>query len=390
MKHLSRIFALILAVLVFCTGCGSSVSPEKYSTTAAATYGDQTTYLDEANFWLRLNQWSTESYTGMLYYYYYGVTDIWSQPSGNRTQTYEQTLKESVMAEFLQTYILLDHAGEYSAELTDEESHKIDHLIEDLREEYADEFFQLAGIAEGEAGDKQMRTYLEKRVKAFKVAYGVMQAADVQVNDEDCKSFRIGYILVPEESTSTSTEAESTSTSTEAESASASTEAESASPGLVGADLADLILRNLNGGGTWADAKSNWTNLSSSETAFAYNDTETTSFLYTEGKEMKTGESKIYQKEGTGWYVLHCISDDDADAAETKRATLVAEQQDKAFNEVYKTWQDAAKSFKVTKEFKNLKVEPSYVAKTTTAAPTTEAPGTEAPASEAETTAAVK
>ena len=381
MKHLSRIFALILAVLVFCTGCGSSVSPEKYSTTAAATYGDQTTYLDEANFWLRLNQWSTESYTGMLYYYYYGVTDIWSQPSGNRTQTYEQTLKESVMAEILQTYILLDHAGEYSAELTDEESHKIDHLIEDLREKYADEFFQLAGIAEGEAGDKQMRSYMEKRVKAFKIAYAIMQAADVQVNDEDCKSFRIGYILVPEESTSTSTEAESTS---------ASTEAESASPGLVGADLADLILRNLNGGGTWKDAKSNWTNLSSSETAFAYNDTETTSFLYTEGKEMKTGESKIYQKEGTGWYILHCISDDDAEGAESKRATLVAEQQDKAFNEVYKTWQDAAKTFKVTKEFKNLKVEPSYVSKTTTAEPTTEAESTEAPASEAETTAAVK
>ena len=42
MKHISRIAALILAVLVLCTGCGSSVSPEKYSTTAAATYGDQT------------------------------------------------------------------------------------------------------------------------------------------------------------------------------------------------------------------------------------------------------------------------------------------------------------------------------------------------------------
>ena len=62
MKHISRIAALILAVLVLCTGCGSSVSPEKYSTTAAATYGDQTIYLDEANFWLRMNQWSTESY----------------------------------------------------------------------------------------------------------------------------------------------------------------------------------------------------------------------------------------------------------------------------------------------------------------------------------------
>ncbi|MBQ6294057.1 MAG: hypothetical protein IJK77_09435 [Lachnospiraceae bacterium] len=379
MKHLSRIFALILAVLVFCTGCGSSVSPEKYSTTAAATYGDQTTYLDEANFWLRLNQWSTESYTGMMYYYYYGITDIWSQPSGNRTQTYEQSLKENVMAEILQTYILLDHAGEYSAELTDEENHKIDHLIEDLRDSYADEFFTLAGIAEGEAGDKQLRTYFEKRVKAFKVAYAVMQAADVTVNDDDCKSFRIAYILVPESDSTTTASTESTGST------------EASADEKKGQDLADLILYTLNAGEKWEDMKSRYSGLSSSESAFAYNDTETTSFLYTEGKGMKTGESKIYQREGTGWYVLHCISDDDAEGAESKRATLVAEQQDKAFNELYKTWQDAAKTFKVTKEFKNLKVEPSYVTKTTTAEPTTEAPSTEAPASEAETTtAAVK
>ena len=376
MKHLSRIFALILAVLVFCTGCGSSVSPEKYSTTVAATYGDQTTYLDEANFWLRLNQWGTESYTGMMYYYYYGVTDIWSQPSNNRTQTFEQTVKESVMAEILQTYVLLEHTGEYPADLTDEDNHKIDHLVEDMREGYADEFFTLAGIAAGEEGDKQMRSYFEKRVKAFKVAYGVMQAADVKINDDDCKSFRIGYILVPEETSSTS----------------ASTEAASTSTGVTGADQADLILRNLNAGGTWDDTKKNWETLTSNESAFAYNDTSSTSFLYTEGKDMKTGESKIHRVEGTGWYVLHCISDDDAEAAAAKRNTLITEAQDKAFNEVYKTWQDAAKPFKVTKEFKKLKVEPSYVAKTTTAEPTTEAESTEAPSTEAEasTEAAVK
>lgn len=373
MKHLSRIFALILAILVFCTGCGSSVSPEKYSTTAAATYGDQTTYLDEANFWLRLNQWSTESYTGMMYRYYYGITNIWPIASGNRTQTYEQSLKENVMAEILQTYILLDHAGEYSAELTDEENHKIDHLIEDLRDSYADEFFTLAGIAEGEAGDKQLRTYFEKRVKAFKVAYGVMQAADVTVNDDDCKSFRIAYILVPESDSTTTASTESTGST------------EASADEKKGQDLADLILYTLNAGEKWEDMKSRYSGLSSSESAFAYNDTETTSFLYTEGKGMKTGEYKIYQKEGTGWYVLNCVSDDDAEAAESKRATLVAEQQDKAFNEIYKTWQDSAKTFKVTREFKNLKVEPSYVAKTTTAEPTTEAP-----ASEAETSAAVK
>ena len=371
MKQLSRISALILAILVFCTGCGSSVSPEKYSSTAAATSGDQTTYLDEANFWLRLNQWSSESYTGLLYYYYYGVTNMWEIASGNRTQTYEQTLKESVMAEVLQTYVLLDHAGEYPADLTEEDNHKIDHLIEDIRDEYADEFFELAGIAAGEEGDKQMRTYIEKRVKAYKVARGCMDKVNVTVNDDDCKSFRIAYILIPE--------SDSTTASTESTENSADT--------VQGKDLADLILTTLVGGDSWNNVKTKYSGLSASEVTYTFSDTTNTSVFYTEGKDMKTGEYKVYYKENTGWYVLNCMSDNDADAAAAKRASLVAEQQEKAFNEVYKGWQDAAKTFKVTKAFKNLKVEPSYVAKTTTAEPTTEAPSTEA-ASEAGTTTA--
>lgn len=375
MKHISRIAALILAVLVFCTGCGSSVSPEKYSTTAAATYGDQTTYLDEANFWLRMNQWGTESYTGVLYRYYYGITNIWPIASGVRTQTFEQTLKENVMAEILQTYVLLDHAGEYSAELTEEDNHKIDHLIEDIRDGYADEFFKLAGVADGEAGDKQMRAYIEKRVKAFKVAYGYMQSVDVKINEEDCKSFRIGHILVPE-STPETTSAASTE----------STEGSSSSVELAGENLANLIVTNLLGGASWDEVKGNWSALQASESAFAYSDTTSTSVFYTEGKDMKKGDAKVSHVSGTGWYVLYCISDDDAEGAAAKRASLVTAEQDKAFDEMYKTWQTAAKPFKVTSAFKDLTVEPSYVAKTTTAAPTTEAPSTEA----ASTTAAEK
>ena len=347
MKHLSRIAALLLAVLVFCTGCGSNAATDKYSTTVAATYGDQTTYLDEANFWLRLNQWGTESYTGMFYRYYYGITDIWSISSGNRTQTFEQTLKENVMAEILQTYVLLDHPGEYSVTLSDSDNAKIDVLIEGIRDTYADEFFTLAGIADGEAGNAQLKTYLEKRVLAYKVAMAVMDAADVTVTDEECKSFRIGYLLVQEASEESSS-AEST---------------EDGSDDLSGEALANRILTDLQGGTAWEEAKGSWDGVTSGEVAYAYSATDTTTVYYTEGKDMKTGESKVVYREGTGWYVLYCVSDDDAEGAETERASLLEERQTEAFNDLYKTWQDGAKKFKVTKAFRNLTVEPAYVEK---------------------------
>lgn len=375
MKHVSRIAALILAVLVFCTGCGSSVAPDKYKTTVAATYGDQTTYLDEANFWMRLNQWGTESYTGVMYRYYYGITDIWPIASGVRTQTFEQTLKENTMAEILQTYILLEHAGDYaSSALTDSDNEKIAALIADIRDGYADEFFTLAGVADGEAGDAQMKAYFEKRVQAYKVARAVMDQAQVSVKDEDCKSFRIAYILVPEEKKTTT---EST----------ASTEGSTSSTDPVGEALANVIRSNLVAGKTWAETKEAWKDLTSNEVTYAYTE-ESSSIFFTEGKDMKTGDSKVSYKEGTGWYVLYCVSDDDAEGAKTRRATLESEQQTEHFNGVYKTWQDAAKAFKVAKEFKNLTVESAYVAKTTTAAPTTAAPSTAAPESTEATTAA--
>ena len=266
MKHVSRIAALILAVLVFCTGCGSSVAPDKYKTTVAATYGDQTTYLDEANFWMRLNQWGTESYAGVMYRYYYGITDIWPIASGVRTQTFEQTLKENTMAEILQTYILLEHAGDYaSSALTDSDNEKIAALIADIRDGYADEFFTLAGVADGEAGDAQMKAYFEKRVQAYKVARAVMDQAQVSVQDEDCKSFRIAYILVPEEK-------ETTTEST------ASTEGSTSSSDPVGEALANVIRSNLVAGKTWEETKEAWKDLTSNEVTYAY--TEESSSKY--------------------------------------------------------------------------------------------------------------
>ncbi len=382
MKHFSRIAAMLLAILVLCTGCGSSVTPDKYNSTAAATYGDQTTYLDEANFWLRLNQWGTESYTGMLYSYYYGISNIWPISSGVRTQTFEQTLKENTMAEILQTYVLLDHAEEYKAALTDDDNAKIDQLIEDLRNEYADEFFTLAGVAAGEDGDKQMRTYFEKRVMAYKVALAIMDAAEITVNEEDCKSFRIAYLLVPEEKKETESTAESTAAAETASPEAASSE------NLAGEALANVIRTNLTAGKTWEETKEAWKDLTSSEAVYAYSATDTTTLFYTEGKEMKTGDSKVSYKEGTGWYVLYCVSDDDAEGAKAEMDRLTAEKRAEAFNEAYKPLQDAAKAFKVSKAFTALTVEPAYVMKTTPAPETTEAASTEAASTEAASTEA--
>ncbi|MCD8330342.1 MAG: peptidyl-prolyl cis-trans isomerase, partial [Lachnospiraceae bacterium] len=64
MKTITRKIAVLLAVILTVgstAGCGSSTVGD-YATTVVATYGDEKIYLDEANFWLRYQQWMNEAY----------------------------------------------------------------------------------------------------------------------------------------------------------------------------------------------------------------------------------------------------------------------------------------------------------------------------------------
>lgn len=100
-------------------GCGG-VSMDKYASTVVATYGDEDIYLDEANFFLRYQQWTQEAMYWDMITAYTGYTDLWTYPSGDGEKTMGDDLKERVMAQLLQTRILIDHASDYSVELTDE------------------------------------------------------------------------------------------------------------------------------------------------------------------------------------------------------------------------------------------------------------------------------
>ena len=71
-RSLALVLALVLAACTF-TGCGASYDISKYANEVVATYGDQEIYLDEANFYARLQQYYSEA----LYSAYYG-TNFWS------------------------------------------------------------------------------------------------------------------------------------------------------------------------------------------------------------------------------------------------------------------------------------------------------------------------
>ncbi|MBQ6075336.1 MAG: hypothetical protein IJK86_04195 [Lachnospiraceae bacterium] len=333
MRKIKSIIALLLVTVLLLSGCGAS-NKSKYGSVVAATYGsERTVYLDEANFWLRAGQLSY-SYIINIYKQLYGVTEdtFWASESGRRTQTYGESLKEDVMAEFRQMFILLDHAGEYDTALTDEDLSRIDKAVTDMKASYGSYLFTESII--GPYSDEQLKESLKLRSQAIKVWHGVREQATTNVTDEECKSFTLQYFRMDDSAATKDGETD-----------------------VKGKAIADLLEAALNSGKTFDELSKTHSSLYTSKESFRRNDTEQTSQLFTVGKDMLEGQVRQFTDSSSGkdiYYVVKCISADDADAALKAREELESEQKEAHFNEVFAEWQKAAKDFSVKSAFMQL------------------------------------
>ena len=342
MKKLLSCTALLLAVLMIFSGC--AVKPEKYAATAAATYGDQTIYMDEAAFWLRLLQWEQEGAYSYLYYYYYGITDMWGMDSGRRTQNMGQSLKEDVMARLRQACMLNDEASKYGVSLTAEDKEKSKKFVQTLRDSYADELFALMG----NPSDERMAEIVDRFSLASKVHDAIKKGyTDFTVTDEECDSFSIQYFAVIETADDKKEEGK-----------------------LYNEELANQILADIKDGQSIDAIKTNYTGQATFSEASYTRVSDSTSVLYTEGVKLKKGEAAIALS-GTTRYVIYCVDDHDLQATEDKRAELTDKAQETYFKEnVLTELEKNAKAFKVNKVYEDIQLTNVFVSKPTTAAST--------------------
>ncbi len=357
MKKCVKVLALVLAVLMLAAGC--SVNTSKYAETWAAKYGDEITYMDEANFWLRLYQWENEGSYAYMYYYIYGVTDMWSMASGTRTQNMAQSLKENVMAQILQTYILCDKAEELKVSLTEEDKAKIDKTVAKLHEDLDPSFFTLAGSL----SDSRIAEILGKAELAVKVWDAVKQQKTHVPDPKEYDEFTVKYFTIKK-----------------------TAEEDQDNPlGLkvYNQALVNYVISELDNGTAPDDIyEANKDQLSFNTYSYLREDLTNVSKIRENGLKLKTGEymaTDYLESEGC-WYVIYCEADHDEEMSETKRLSLIDSVQEEYFEGVYKEWAAAAKEFKVNKAFGRLKLELSYVEKPTEAA-SSEAASSEAASS---------
>ena len=336
-KRLSIIamgLALVLAMSAF-TGCGKSLAdPGNLGSTVAATIGDDTIYMDEANFFVRYSQWGMESYY-WAYYQYIGYASMWDAPGGdNPDQSLATVVKQSVMNELLQTRILMKKAPEYNVTLTDADKETVKGYVHQVMDGLTDEFYQYANVTE-----EQLTTWYENNALANKVQRVIRDQAEVNVSEEDCKMFTVRYLMIPDNE---DFEGQTLNEGVEIDTAKA--EAEYLVKHVQDGEDFETLVAEFDGEATLR--------------SYPVKDEERTDQPAIIGAGLKTGEitmEHVDTEEETGWYVVYCVSDNDADAAAEQRETLEEEQRDTYFESIYTGWTEGV-TFEVKDAYNDLTV----------------------------------
>ena len=154
-----------------------------------ATVGDEEITLGVANFYARMTQGQYETYyAGMM-----GMTgeQMWAQEV-EEGKTYEQAVKESVMTDLENMYIIAQHAAEYEVSLSEDEK--------DAIREAATQFDELNSDETKEAVSgyrKDIEKYLELVTIRSKMDSRMKEGVNEEVSDEEAAQKAMKYVFFP-------------------------------------------------------------------------------------------------------------------------------------------------------------------------------------------------
>lgn len=346
--------ALVLGMAVsVLAGCGSAVKPEAYATTPVATVGSETIYLDEANFYLRSDQY----YYEMMYSYMYGTSEIWDMEVSAGV-TMADNLREGVLTTLRQTYILCSHADELGVSLSEADMAKVEQTIDNSLEQSDPELLKAVNMSR-----ERMIEVMAKNALANRVWEAVVAAADTNVSDEEARCVGASYVQVRE-------------------AAEGEAEAEEVSAKVKAQEIYDAV----RGGSTLTDAAAAY-ELTPTATTYFTGDAFEEGSLGARALAMAEGESALFEIEGMGWYVMVLNSTMDEAATSSRRDSIIAERQAEVFDATYAGWQDAVEFSVDEKVWKSVPFGTIYVMPT---AEETTAGAEETTAAESGTTAAAE
>lgn len=339
----------ILAASMFAasfTGCG-----KLDGTQIAATVGEEKVTLGLASYMMRDQQAQTESYYMMLAQSY-GMNmpaSIWEE-EGNEGKTFGENVKDGVMENIHDLYVLRAHAKDYDVTISEEEQKKIEEAAKAFMAANTEDVLEELAVSESD-----IITYLELMTYQQKMRESMVADVDKKVSEDEANQTQVTIVKVSTKGTEKDDDGKIIDLTDEEKAAKK--------------ELAEKVHEKVATSEKVAEADMNSMakeideSLMASEVHFttAGNEEEILDEKVKEAvKELKDGELAAEVVEGAdGYYVVRLDLKFDKEATESKKSTIISNREKEMYDSLMDDWTEETKLKVEDSVWKKLKVTDS-------------------------------
>lgn len=316
MVHFGKKAAVLTAAGVLAatavTGCSGSINTDA----VVATVGDDEITLGVANFYARMTQGQYETYYASMM----GTTGdaMWTQEAGE-DQTYEESVKDGLLENLENMYLISQHAADYEVSLTEEEEDAIAEAAAQFDEDNTDEAKEtVSGYR------KDIEEFLRLATIQTKMDSKMREGVDEEVSDEEAAQKAMQYVFF---SYTTTDDSGNTTELTDEEKESLKTDAQSLVDRVNAGEDISTVAEEL--GQTAYDLTFDSESTSPNEDLIAAVDA-----FETEGQVTDVIEAD------DGLYVGRLTSLLDRDATDQKKTSIVEERRQEQYDSLLEEWRN--------------------------------------------------
>ena len=294
------------------TGCSGSINTDA----VVATVGDDEITLGVANFYARMTQGQYETYYASMM----GTTGdaMWTQEAGE-DQTYEESVKDGLLENLENMYLISQHAADYEVSLTEEEEDAIAEAAAQFDEDNTDEAKEtVSGYR------KDIEEFLRLATIQTKMDSKMREGVDEEVSDEEAAQKAMQYVFF---SYTTTDDSGNTTELTDEEKESLKTDAQSLVDRVNAGEDISTVAEEL--GQTAYDLTFDSESTSPNEDLIAAVDA-----FETEGQVTDVIEAD------DGLYVGRLTSLLDRDATDQKKTSIVEERRQEQYDSLLEEWRN--------------------------------------------------
>ncbi len=316
MVHFGKKAAVLTAAGVLAatavTGCSGSINTDA----VVATVGDDEISLGVANFYARMTQGQYETYYASMM----GTTGdaMWTQEAGE-DQTYEESVKDGLLENLENMYLISQHAADYEVSLTEEEEDAIAEAAAQFDEDNTDEAKEtVSGYR------KDIEEFLRLATIQTKMDSKMREGVDEEVSDEEAAQKAMQYVFF---SYTTTDDSGNTTELTDEEKESLKTDAQSLVDRVNAGEDISTVAEEF--GQTAYDLTFDSESTSPNEDLIAAVDA-----FDTEGQVTDVIEAD------DGLYVGRLTSLLDRDATDQKKETIIEERRQEQYDSLLEEWRN--------------------------------------------------